>query len=268
MQNASYRTAPISGLSARFVSLRFCSAILLFAVFSVGCQHHSSGDSTLPFDVPDAIGQRRRIEPIRTHLGITGRSVLACPAGYCIILHYPPAPVETEDLSTMLEGNPDTDDDSGEVYDDPTSQWCTPSAMGEARNTFNCCTFAVGDVAGLTPDDWILPTPSGDAFNTLPMEVLLDSYYQRVKTFDGPQFDWRAIERDESLQTDDVLCYVRTTDQYRCYTHAGRIWRHDGRNWLISKCGAGPIVRATIEATGLRFWGEFDTIWIYRQKPR
>ncbi len=264
--NRSQPVVRASQTSRAALRRRLLSLMLVVAASSLGCDHRSTGEWSLPIDVPEVIGERRRIEPIRTHLGLTGRSVLACPAGYCVILHYPPAPVDIEDLTDVLEGDPASDEDNGELYYDPNSRWCTAAAMGEARNTFNCCTFAVGDVAGLTPEDWIVPIPSGDAFNTLPMDVILNSYYQRVQAIEGPRINWQAIERDDSLQTDDVLCYVRTTDQYVCYTHVGKIWKQDGRNWLISKFGAGPIIRATVEATGQGFSGEFDKIWIYRQK--
>jgi len=241
---------------------------LLVAIGSSGCGRRPARATRLPVDVPESVGQRILIDPIHTYLGLTGRSVLACPAGYCVILHFPPEPVPVEDLTDVLEGDPGTDADDGEVYDDPDSPWCSALAAGPSRNTFNCCAFAVGDVAGLTPDDWIMPMLCGDTFDTLPMQVLLDSFYERLQALDGPGFHWRALEGDAHLRTDDVLCFVSTTGQHTCYSHVGRILRKGGRNWLISKFGAGPILRTTIQAAGYKFAGQYDKIWIFRQKDQ
>ena len=54
------------------------------------------------------------IEPVRTNVGVTGRSVLHCSAGECIILHYPPTFVDIKNLDEALKFNPDSLDDDGE----------------------------------------------------------------------------------------------------------------------------------------------------------
>jgi hypothetical protein len=230
---------------------------------AAGCHREQA---ELPLPIPDhlAVGERYPLEPIITHVGLTGRSVLACTAGYCVILHYPPAPVEIEDLTSVLEDDPHSDQDNGEVYDDPRSPWCSPNVVPSALNTFNCCTFAVGDVVGLTPRDWIRPIPSGDTYFTAPMEVLLDSFFRRVKIYPAPKSDWSRIENDSDLQEDDVICFVAVGREYTTYTHVGKIFKRLDKNWIISKFGAGPILRTTLRATAAKFSDQFDQVWVYR----
>jgi len=199
-------------------------------------------------------------------IGVTGRSILTCPTGDCIILHYPPAAVKPNDLSQFLAGDPDTPDDDGELYSDPSGRWCQAGESYTALNSFNCCTFAVGDVVGLTPDDWISPTRNGDTYFTLPMQVILDSYFERIQVYKYPIADWAVLESDPQLRAGDVICLMNVRSDWLAYAHAGRICKKNGKNWVISKFGAGPIVKTTLEAIGREYAHISNEIRIYRAK--
>jgi hypothetical protein len=206
------------------------------------------------------------IDPVVTAMGLTGRSVLECPTGRCIILHYPPADLEPPDLSQVLDSDPNSTEDNGEVYFELASPWCAPAVTDAALSTFNCCTYAVGDIVGLTPGDWINPVPDGNTDNSNPMQILLDSYFRRVKVYQDPTADWEGIERDQDLRRDDVLCYVQTGEESVQFVHVGKVYPLNGKNWLLSKFGCGPIVRAPISASGNHFSGHWTKVWVYRIK--
>jgi hypothetical protein len=168
-----------------------------------------------------------------------------------------------QQLRIVAEGDPATEEDDGAFFFDEKSPWVS---IYYTQCTFNCCSFVVGDVVGLTVRDWIAPAPSGDTDGTVPMRVLLDSYFREVRVYKEPIADWRSIHQDATLQQDDVLCYVKTSGPTPEVIHAGRIWRINGVNWLVSKMGTGPIVRATIQSTGALFPGAFDEIQVYRRR--
>lgn len=209
--------------------------------------------------------ERRWIDPIRTSMGITGRSVLTCAAGDCIVLHYPPLPVAKDNLRNMLELDPDTPADEVELCEESWEEWYAPSPLGVTLNTFNCCTFAVADVVGLTRNDWVRPSATGDTYYTVPMQVILESYFHPVRTYHGPVIPWGIVEEDDQLREDDVLCYTRTDLPAIQFAHVGKIVKVDGRNRLLSKYGSGPIVRTSLELLGNVLVGEFDEIQVYRR---
>jgi hypothetical protein len=242
-----------------------CAAVLiLLATVSTGC-----GPATDLAGPPSSGAEqveRYWLESVRTAKGITGRSVLPCRAGDCILLHYPTlGPEELKSLSDYHETSAVSAVHGGELYLDPDDPWCAAAAKEFVRDSFNCCTYAVGDVAGLTPGDWLEPAPIGETCYTVPMQVILDSYFCCLRVYPGPAFDWQAIEADPELQVGDVLCYVQTTKTGVQYVHAGRICRQDGRNLLVSKMGVGPLVRATIQATGQEFLNTFSEVRVYRK---
>lgn len=205
---------------------------------------------------------REWMEPVRTMIGLTGRSILRCPAGDCIVLHFPPVRLDNREALEIFKRLPDIAEEDAEVYLDPNSRWCQQDA-GHATNTFNCCTYAVGDVVGLTTADWISCDPIGNTCLINPMQVLLDSYFERVKVYRQP---FMGMETDPALQADDVLCFVNTSSPRPTYCHAGRVCKKDGTNRLISKIGEGPILRTSIKAVAMRYSADFDEIWVYRAR--
>lgn len=213
-------------------------------------------------DVVETQPQLRRMDSIQTGRGLVGRSVISCPAGECIILHYPLRPLTEEQRSdyvntrTMREGR---------LAETVSPLWSPASSFGSVNGTFNCCTYAVGDVLGLSSSDWLAPNASGDTEDTVPMQIVLDSYYSVVRSYPGPKIDWESIQEDGDLRDDDVLCFVNTSAAKDEYAHVGRIRKRDSANWLVSKLGVGPIVESPIEATGSDFAGQFNDVRIYRR---
>jgi hypothetical protein len=253
------------------MSRQFTIGILVAVVLVPGCgdvgiAHRPGGP------------ERYHIAPVPTQSGLAGRSVVECPAGPCIVLHFPPYemnPQESREMeefvARMLIGDPSTTADDGELFRDEQHRWCAETDGEVMQSTFNCCTFAVGDVVGLTADDWIMPLECGQADGTFPMQVVLDSYFELAHQYrvDGRPFDWARIESDAELQQDDVLCFVQTLLTGGTSTrivHAGRIWKHKGRNWIASKIGAGPILMTPIETLAREFGGQFDVVRIHRPK--
>ena len=236
--------------------------LVVIVLLSNGCISDEKSGSRTAASPTDA--RRLWIDPIMTALGVTGRSYLVCPKGKCVILHYPPTEPEAPDLGNVLDLDPDSPEDDGEMYCDEASPWCSVSATGSDLSTFNCCTFAVGDVVGLTPADWINPVSTGNTDDSNPMLILLDSYFIRVKAYAGPDLNWDAIENDDQLQENDVLCYVQTGEKAIEFVHAGKICKNKGHNWLVSKFGLGPLVKAPLRSAGSFFSGHFDVVWVYR----
>jgi hypothetical protein len=216
---------------------------------------------------PDTTLERRIIDSVGSEQGLTGRSILACPAGDCIVFHYPIKNVSQEDLAVILEGDPDSEKDNVELFYDENNNWTRRANYVDIQSTFNCCTFAFGDVAGLTTSDWIAPNPSGETENTVPMQIILDSFFQLVRVYKGPITNWEIIHEDKLQRENDVICYVPTRYEPPAFLHVGKISKKNDRNWLISKLGAGPIVRATIETMANYYHNEFDEIRVYRKKP-
>ena len=115
-----------------------------------GESRSSSGDS----------GRRRpaekALEPAYSHRHRIDvpRTALECPAGYCILLHFPVREdYQASSMDDLLEGRPGTDADDGEVVTEEGTQWHVdvPSQLAQ----FNCCAYAAGDVVGLGPGDWL-----------------------------------------------------------------------------------------------------------------
>jgi hypothetical protein len=210
----------------------------------------------------EATADREWMEPVRTMIGLTGRSLLRCPAGDCIVLHFPPVRVDNREALEIFKRLPGIAEEDAEVHLDPNSRWCQYDAR-YATNTFNCCTYAVGDVVGLTTDDWISCDAIGNTCFTNPMQVLLDSYFERVKVYRPP---FIGMETDPALRAEDVLCFVNTASPRPTYCHAGRVCKRNGTNRLVSKIGEGPILRTSIKAVAMRYSAGFDEIWVYRAR--
>lgn len=240
----------------------YTSLLLLLAAGLLlnGCQHDS--DSARLAQAGSNRSDRVWLEPVPSVIGLTGRSVMSCPAGKCVVLHFPPVDLKEEDAVEILTDDPSVAASEVELYHDPSGRWCQddPHAV---TNTFNCCTYAVGDVVGLTTDDWISPEPTGATCYTVPMQVILDSYFWRVRAYQRP-FEHVAV--DPTLHADDVLCFASTGGPVLTFCHAGRICKKDGENWIISKFGSGPLVRTTIRAAVVEYDDYFDEIWVYRAK--
>ena len=241
----AHESAGLLGASRNVRAIVFVALVLILA----GCGNRPPNELV-----------RRKLDPVRTHRGLVGRSALECPAGDCILLHYPRR-LASQAQQAMYDQLETTR--TGELFVDDESRWTTHDG-GVPLDTFNCCTFAVGDWLGLSTADWVAPNRTSDTEGTVPMQVVLDSYFKLVREYDHSDLDWQLIEQDAGLENDDVFCFVSTRQGVVEFTHVGRISKVGAQNWLISKLGNGPIVRAPIQATGADFRGQFDGVQVYR----
>jgi hypothetical protein len=102
---------------------------------------------------------------------------------------------------------------------------------------------------------------------TVPMQVLLDSYFQPIRRVPVADVDWDALESDSSFTDGDVFCFVYSRGTHQEFTHVGKILPKQGKNWLVSKLGRGPVVRTTLQSMADFFEGEFEEIQVYRRLP-
>ncbi len=96
--------------------------VIVPITLAAGCQ--DDGQAPPPASKVAQRQDRVWLEPVRSMIGVTGRSILQCPSGNCIIMHYPPAAVDLGDVGELLAGDPNNPDDDGELYDNPDDRWC------------------------------------------------------------------------------------------------------------------------------------------------
>lgn len=215
---------------------------------------------------------------LRMSWGFTARSVISCPAGECIVLHHPPKFVRTKgfidgqliddyerEMNILLIGDPDTSDDDGEILSDKPDEWSTADAIGGMMVTHNCCTYAIGDVVGLSESDWIAPNAFDATDHTVPMQILLDSYFELIRSAATTEIEWQRLDRDDSFEEGDIFCLVFTKGGQQQFTHVGKIQPERGRNWFIGKFGQGPVIRSTLSAVAEAYRGRFEGICVYRR---
>lgn len=181
------------------------------------------------------------------------RSALLCPAGECVLMHYHPGTLSPiRDPACALRPG-----EYAQLVHDANSPWFFGAQHGVCLDTFNCCTFAVGDYIGLTVDDWVGVWATGKHAN--PMQVILDSYFECL--WSAPAAEALArFESDATLREGDVVCIFDSSSGQ--VTHAGRVDQRDGKNRLLSKFGTGPILN-----TDLRFPRRFfsgDLVKVFR----
>ena len=220
-------------------------------------------------------GSRRRpaekaLEPAYSHRHRVDvpRTSLECPAGNCILLHFPVREdYQSSSMDDLLEGRPGTDADDGAVVTEEGTQWHVDVPAQLAQ--FNCCAYAAGDVVGLGPGDWLCGEVNPLTDGTNPMQVLLESFYEKVADF-APPFNSRAIEAFETshlIRDDDVVCLVGSRGPD--YPHAMRIRDRRDRHWVVGKFGEDPILWTPLETVGGAYEGQFDRVWVFRlRKPR
>ena len=191
------------------------------------------------------------------------RTVLECPGGACILLHFPLREDFTPDsMSDLLSGRPGTAEDDGQIVSETGTAWHVERVAQLAQ--FNCCTYAAGDVIGLGPGDWLCGEVNPLTDGTNPMQVVLESYYERVAEF-APPFSDRAIESFEAsmqLRDDDVVCLVGSRGPD--FPHAMRVRRRGDRNWVVGKFGEDPILWTPLGTVGGAYEGQFDAVWVFR----
>ena len=220
--------------------------------------------------VSSAIAGRQRkqltpetLSPVPTSTGISGRRLFRFRRGECIVLR-PPIELVSEEEQQRYG---DTDDETGLVREvlPPDSRWRVASDRPEEQTTFNCATFAIGDVIGLSRADFLTPQAVSLTNMQNPAHILLEEFFYRVTTVPLAEIKWQDLDRLKSLRDNDVVVFANHGSNEE-YVHLGRIAKWQGRNRMISKMGRGPIVRGTIQRTAQAYEGRFDEIQIYRRR--
>lgn len=199
---------------------------------------------------------------------VVHRSVMKLPLGDCILLNMRPL-LEGRSLETIenwdvwLAGDPNSDDDNGYIYCDPED----PLSMRDrfdARDAgvFNCHTFSFGLYIGLNRGDWLVGRADSRANYTNPLQVVLDSHFEKIKVLRfGPLLPLE-FENDSDLQNGDVVCFGNSHSESE-YSHSGRIHKINGQNRILSKIGQEPVVLATMKQMTMMYDG-FDEVSVFR----
>lgn len=205
--------------------------------------------------LPAVYSQRHKVDVPRT--------VLECPRGPCILLHFPVrADYRPDTMEDLLAGLPETKSDDGQIIAADGTAWHVERPAQLAQ--FNCCTYAVGDVIGLGPGDWLCGDVNPLTDGTNPMQVVLDSYYRQVAEF-PPPFSEEAIksfEKSKVLRDDDVVCLVGSRGPE--YPHAMRVRRRRDHHWVVGKFGEDPILWTPLSTVGAAYEGQFDQVSVFR----
>lgn len=138
-----------------------------------------------------------------------------------------------------------------------------PLLRHSRATTFNCATFALGDIVGLGPNDWIEPLARSDTLYTVPAQVILDSYCQLIAEYSTASADWQQLARDDGLLDGDILCFAFETAGTQSYVHMGKIRKVLGRNLLVSKLGVGPIAEMSLQLCAENY--SYDSVKIFRR---
>ena len=238
--------------------------LLGLLIFTTAC--NKEGEFTLHFEAsPELL--RKQLPSVHTGQGLTGRTAVSIGQGTFVLLHHPLQGVEAPNLEQLLGRNTAEPDDDGMIVEDEADLWV--EAANDCATSFNCCTYAVGADIGLTPYDWVQPIATESTLMINPMQTILENCYKVVCTYQLNSQEtlnaYKSLEGRDDIFDGDVACFVRGSGDSVRFLHAGRIKKKSGRNWLVSKMGAGPIVISTIERTAAYYeLSASDSLQIHR----
>ncbi|KAA5546172.1 hypothetical protein FYK55_04560 [Roseiconus nitratireducens] len=245
----------IRGWKRHFGGRRF--AFLGMIVFVVLAVNSAIAGRQRRYPVPETLA------PIPTPIGVSGRRLFRFGEDECVVIRPPVELVGEVERQQYLGADEETD--LVRQVLSPGNRWHTDPSRPEEQTTFNCASFAIGDVIGLSRADFI--NPRAVAFTNMqnPARVLLQEYFYRLETYPLAAVEWDELDTLESLGDDDVVVFA-THGKDDEYVHLGKIAKVHGRNRMVSKMGRGPIVRGTIQRTAQEYEGRFDEIQIYRRR--
>ena len=136
-----------------------------------------------------------------------------------------------------------------------------PQDDASQLTTFNCATYALGDVTELTKTDWLELRPTSWTKGLNPTSLILDSYFSRIATFPWSPDLPTSVETD-SLEPGDVVVFVAPQG----YCHLGKVYELESGNTLVSKLGTGSLVRGSISATANYYARQVTAIQVYRRR--
>ncbi|HEV8487292.1 MAG TPA: hypothetical protein VGV87_27335 [Blastocatellia bacterium] len=153
-----------------------------------------------------------------------------------VILHktdqfFTTSSIQAKSLTNFLVGG-------GFVCTDASNPWCAPTAL----TTFNCHAFALGDRAGLSPQDWLdgEAGPLTDGIN--PMGALVSYYLKPYRKSGKTAHEITRLAGDRCVCEGDVICFLRMDESNRLtFVHSGKMVKVGSQNWVMSKLGENPV---------------------------
>jgi len=127
--------------------------------------------------------------------------------------------------------------------------------------TFNCGTYAIGSVIGLTKSDWLSTTPLVKGDPVSPAETVLQCYFTELGSIDvakpGP-VETAGLD----IKDGDIVAF-HSDHESGSMVHIGKCSLTRGGLMVRSKLGDGPLVQGSIEAT-VNAYPETVLIRVYR----
>jgi hypothetical protein len=144
---------------------------------------------------------------------------------------------------------------------DDGNPWCSPKAL----LTFNCHAFALGDRAGLTPQDWVEGEPGALTEGANPMAVLVSYYLTPYKKLSKDPREIAELASDPGINEGDVIAFMRIDagDQV-VFVHSGKMVKVEGENWVISKLGERPVSTLPIKNLAAAYDPKFSWIAVFK----
>ena len=148
----------------------------------------------------------------------------------------------------------------------PPLTMCAPVGASFAVRRASKMRGAVGDAIGLGRGDWLAGEVNPLTDGTNPMQVVLDSYYEKVAEFPPPfsKSGINVFETSSAIRDNDVVCLVGSRGPD--YPHAMRVRGRKGRHWVVGKFGEDSVLWTPIATVARAYEGQFDRVWVLRLK--
>lgn len=239
-----------------------------FACLS-SCGRSSSTEKELPspsgfvaqsVNEPTLLASPIRKEPVSELHGLAEiyhyKGSVGFPVLHVPIELFPPDPQALRKLLNFVPGKP------GFVVDMPGNPW----AKAGASASFNCHAFTFGEALGFTPNDQV----NGADVKTLgyrnPVDQLLQAFYRKRCEYQVGAAGLVQFETDSDFNGGELVFLVQGSGAQTEYMHSGRVVKHDGENWVMSKLGEDPLVMTPMAVLTNLYAGSFSRVEVWLPK--
>jgi hypothetical protein len=134
------------------------------------------------------------------------------------------------------------------------------------QSRYNCHAFTLGEVAGITPDDWINGFSNLRCNNHNPVHDALSRFFDKAYEIPlrGRNIDERSI--NEMMHDGDRIFFARASGDSAEYVHSGIFMRIAGQNCLVHKLGEYPLTINSVSSVVNNYPEVFDRLEGYRPK--
>jgi hypothetical protein len=149
----------------------------------------------------------------------------------------------------------------GFVCTDAGNPWCAATAL----TTFNCHAFALGERAGMSPQDWVdgEAGPLTDGIN--PMGVLVSYYLKPYMKLGKSAHEITRLVQNRCVCEGDIICFLRRDDKNRpIFVHSGKIVKAGDDNVVMSKLGENPVCTLPLRDLVNEYSPIFSWIEVFR----